>query len=205
MKCRDARIEIPDLLRGNAGAAAEAVAQHLASCPECAEEAKTLGSLLATIDAAPWVPPQTYWASILPRLHRELDQRSAAALPAWAARFALPAAAAVVLAVACVKVGIRPSEAVSDTLAGVISQMAPEELQEVADRQAVADALQPDLLAIQSVSTAEDGDNIETLIREDGGSALEADADAATGIEEPVQSDVVSTPAGTEETDSIHQ
>ncbi len=205
MKCRETRLELPEFVRGKSDSStADLVRGHLAVCKDCAGEMKMLETLFRSIDGDPWSPPKTYWASILPRIHRGLDQRASSSVPAWAARFALPAAAAVVLAVAFFKVGTKPADDLSDNVAAVMAQMAPDEIQDVADRQSVAEALQPDLVTVHPITPAEDVGNVEAILQEDGARPADIDAEAAVGIEEPGQAAAERTQGGGNDIDSIH-
>jgi predicted anti-sigma-YlaC factor YlaD len=110
------------------------VREHLLHCPSCSEEADRLRHLIEdigrlTADA----PPHAYWTSVLPRIHSRIDERSAGRIPAWATRFVLPAAAALVIVAFLVNGDILNGTGEMQEITTLLRGLSAEEIQQVAD------------------------------------------------------------------------
>jgi len=186
VRCRAIQPELPDFVRGRMEPDAMLrISEHLTGCRQCSEDARGMKELLGMIETKSWVPPEHYWQSILPRVHRNIEERSRSVLPLWTTRFALPLAAALLLAVVSLRISPRPGEDVPETFSTILRQLTPEELQEVSDQQAVAEILHPDLAANeQSLSSVDDLEDVKAILREDGGGTTYVDAEVATGMED---------------------
>ncbi len=155
------------------------------------------------IDSKPWSPSGHYWASILPRVHERLDEHSR--LPEWTTRFALPLAAALILAVGFFKMAPRPGENLPENFAVILNQLSSEELQEVSDQEAIAEMIHPDLAAgEQSVSPAEEVESVKAILQEEGGGTTDVDAGVATGMDDAGAREAESQAAPSQEPDSLN-
>ena len=204
MKCRELQSELPDFLRGRLDEAGVIrVSEHLSGCPKCRQEARAMEELFGIIRSDSWSPSGTYWASILPRVNSRLEKRSQ--LPQWTTRFALPLAAALILAVGFFRIAPRSGEDLPENFTAILHQLSDEEMQDVADQQAVADLIHPDMVpAEQAFSATDDVESVKEILQEEGGGTTDLDAGVATGMEETGSRDA--EPAGVESqpTDSLN-
>jgi hypothetical protein len=186
MKCSQVRNELPDFVRARMEADEHRrISEHLSVCPDCAEEARGIRELFPVLDSGLWTPPDTYWATILPRVHRRLEQSSQPALPQWATRFALPLAAAIILAVGFFRLGPGAGEEFLPDFPSIVAQLPAEELQEVEDQETVAEILRPDLAATEpALAVSEDVENLKAILGEEGGATGDLDMEMVIGHEE---------------------
>lgn len=161
------------------------ISNHLAGCRDCSEEARGIERVFRSIESKSWTPSENYWASILPRVHRQIEESSRSVLPRWTTGFAMPLAAAIALAVGIFKMAPQRGEDFPENFSAILAQLAPEELQEVADQQTVAAILHPDFTpAEQTLSSADELENVKAILREDGRGTTDIDAQVATGIDD---------------------
>ena len=185
MRCREVLRDLPDFLRGRSDEETNRrLSRHLDECPACSRDVAELKALFPRLDEMQPAPPgDAYWISILPGVHRRLEERAARRIPVWAARFALPAAAAVVLAVTVIRITPPAGEDYPETFSSLLEQLAPDELQSVTDQQAVSEILQP-AFEEQSVNSSDDLDAVKTILTEDGSGVAGTVADITMGTED---------------------
>ncbi|HYQ85821.1 MAG TPA: zf-HC2 domain-containing protein [Bacteroidota bacterium] len=184
MRCREARPELPDFVRGRSDEETNRrLSSHLDGCPACTRDAQELKALFPRIDEGqPWAPAGSYWTSILPRVHQRLEENAARVLPQWTTRFALPVAAAIVLAAAVIKIAPQTGEDYPENFSALLEQLTPDELQGVSDQQAVSEILQPALE--EPSATSSDLEEVKAILGEDGIGAGSTDADITAGTED---------------------
>jgi len=127
---------LPDYIRGLLDEQATAgVEEHLLHCPVCRSELAEVKSTLASIkDSGMKDVPQSYFTSILPRVHRRLDQRRNRGwmLHPLVSKVALPLGAAIVASILVwrmpVPSGLSPGE---NSLAAVVDSATPEEIVQI--------------------------------------------------------------------------
>ncbi len=180
MTCTDTHYQLPDFARGKiAGDANEKIIDHLDRCPACRQEVEQLRSLFVQLrELKPIAPPSaTYWAMLLPRVHDVAQRRQAFALPEWIQRFALPVAAAMVVAIFGITVTpFHTGDSFGDLQAS-IQQFQPEELQDIAQQQTIAGIVEPLAHDEQTVTSESDTEVLQELL------AVEGDHSAVTDID----------------------
>ena len=159
MNCRHIKLQLPDYLRSAAQPAQDdahaAIAAHLASCPACRSEAELLSELFTEIDQAiPWSPSESYWQSFLPRIHRRMD--STPGFAARSVRFALPLSAALAMTILLVRLVPTEFEDHATDVQSILLQLPQDQIQELADRQSVTEAVEPRPGPVDSGTAASD-------------------------------------------------
>jgi len=185
MRCREVGPELPDFVGGRSDEETNCrVSGHLDECPACTRQAQELRALFVRLDEREaWSPAEAYWTSILPRVHRRLEENAARGLPQWTTRFALPVAAAIVLAAAVIKIAPPTGEDYPANFSVLLEQLPPDELQRVTDQQAVSEILQP-VLEEPSATSSDDLEDVKTILGEDGSGPAGTDAEMMTGAED---------------------
>ena len=204
MRCREIRHDLPGFVRGELDSAGAArIAEHLAGCRACSEEARGLENVFGVIESKPWAPSPHYWSSILLRVHDRLEEQTR--FPQWTTRFALPLAAALILAVGFFKIAPRPGEELPENFAAILNQLSSDELEEVADQQAVAEMIHPDLAAVdQQVSADEEVASVKAILQEEGSGTADVDAGVATGMDDTGAREADSPAAASPQPDSLN-
>jgi len=185
MRCREARPELPDFVRGRSDEGTNRrLSGHLDGCPACTRDAQELKALFLRLDERkPWAPAESYWTSVLPGVHQRLEENAARGLPQWTTRFALPLAAAIVLAAAVIKITPQTGEDYPENFSALLEQLSPDELQRVSDQQAVSEILQP-ALEEPSATSSDDAEDVKAILGEDGSETAGSDVDLTTGTED---------------------
>jgi hypothetical protein len=155
-----------------------------------------------TVESKPWSPPDLYWASILPRVHQRLEEQSQ--FPRWTTRYALPLAAALILAVGFLRIAPRPGEDLPDNFSVILQQLSSEELQDVADQQAMVEMIHPDVAAgEQSVSADDEVESVKAILQDEE-TTTDVDAGIATGIDETGSRDTDAPATAQQPPDSLN-
>jgi anti-sigma-K factor RskA len=159
MTCEEVRNSLADFALGRVRDDERTVIeQHLVRCAECSADldgVKSLASDLPTVQLDP--PPEQYWISLLPRIHERIEAQSIRRrwFPVWAFRWAVPAAAAILVAV--IFLGRVPTT--TNTVAPIqvtMDQIPSEELQRFVEEERILGLVQP--------GTTIDGSAIATLV-----------------------------------------
>ncbi len=137
MKCKAVQLMLDEYAAGTIESSVRRmVDDHCAVCRSCSSDLRMVLEVRALrAGSEEWKPSENYWNSLLPAIHERIDAGSRRTFPVWTYRFALPAAAVVVLLVAVIwffpgKGGMVPASA-------TLSTVPTEELQDFLDRQEI--------------------------------------------------------------------
>ncbi|MBI1804639.1 MAG: zf-HC2 domain-containing protein [Ignavibacteriae bacterium] len=198
MTCKDARYELPDFVRRKpADESAVTVAAHLEQCTSCRSELEQFRSLLMDLETVkpPSLSHSVDWASVLPRVHERIEKQRSFILPEWVQRFALPLAAAIAVALFVIKViPLSTSDSFAD-LQATLQQLAPEELQDVAQQQSIAEIVEPASQDEQAITSDADTAVLKNILTDENNRSSVADLDHETllqSLDEQEASDLVS-------------
>ena len=136
MSCKGIQYELPDFLGGKGSVQEQAaITDHLASCQRCRLEAERLKNVFTEIrNSESWDPSETYWITLLPRIHRRMERQPTRSVPEWTLRFALSSAAGAVLLVFIFS-GIPAFKDEPQDLKAVLQQFQPDEIQDAIETQ----------------------------------------------------------------------
>ncbi len=96
MKHKHITYSLPEFIEGKLAAGEKAaMAEHLRTCDDCKAELKSLERIYGVLSRAETPPPDPYWITLLPRIHRRIAEgrhQSARGWPGWVFRYAVPLA-----------------------------------------------------------------------------------------------------------------
>ena len=172
MNCKETRYQLPDFVLDKLSEQEKiVVAGHLSSCRECQAEAEQLhGVFTETKRSMVWAPSENYFSSLLPRVHRRIEEKVSRGIPNWLTQFALPVAAATVFIIVLMNVVPASIGRNEFELNAVLQQLQPEELQDAVDHQLSATILESSAVVdVQTASSLSDDKEIvqEILQNED--------------------------------------
>jgi hypothetical protein len=184
MICREIQNDLPDYVTGELAEDLKArIRDHLSACPSCSSDAEQLKLLFNELNQLqPAAPSPAYWSSLLPRIHARLDSETVWSIPIWIQRLALPTAAAIVLFIVAMNIIPHGNKDTANDVQGVIQQLQPEELQEVADQQTVAGVAETALLSIDRTLTV-DSEVLKEILQDEDHRVIYADLDASAVTE----------------------
>ena len=183
MNCRDTQILLPDVIQGKETPdEMMLVSQHLLVCQTCQREAEALKELFSVMgNAQQEAPSASYWNSLLPNIHRRIEEKSNKVIPGWLTRYVLSAAAVCVLVIAIFKVhpGADNDAAEFRTL---FSQMKDDELQQVAEREEVVAVAASSSAVSDEGQLEEDKEVLKNIIQPEDHTELYAQLENEYGV-----------------------
>jgi anti-sigma factor RsiW len=184
MRCYEIRFQLPDFVSDKISVQEKTgVENHLTTCAACRHEVETLHALFAKLETSTsQVPPQTYWASLLPQIHERMERRMTMEFPSWATRFALPLAAAIVIVVFLVKIFPWSGELESQNLQALLHQLELQEIQQVAEEQTYIGVFEPGVVQ-ETQTTSSDKEVVYSILQEEYQASVLSDIDPQEVVE----------------------
>jgi len=170
MKCTDIQYDLPDFLQGKLSETQQvAIREHLVSCEQCRSEAEQLKEIFSELHhEKAWTPSETYWATLLPRIHQRIEKKSFRTIPEWIPRFAMPLSAAIVLVIVLVTLNPLNIGNRSDELQAILQQLQPDEIQEIIEMQTSSGILESPSIAEEDVMGLSNGNgSLVELLRDE--------------------------------------
>lgn len=137
MSCKNIRYQLPDFIIEKLSPADEAtIREHIKYCESCQSEVASLREAINIIQKENiWSPNNNYWVSLLPRIHKRIEERSNGTLPNRLIKYAVPMMAAIAIIIGIV--GYLPSyvQRIQLDAQTELTQLPQSELQDFMDQQ----------------------------------------------------------------------
>ncbi len=138
MKCDDIKYNLLDYIKGKvSNDEHKHMEEHISKCESCQREAEELLSFYELVkNEVIWRPEDTFWASLLPRIHHTLDNRKVQLFPQLILKYIMPISAAIVLVIFSINYfRLMLSSTSKEEI--TFSQLQPDELQYYIDQQSI--------------------------------------------------------------------
>lgn len=139
MNCDKIKYQLPDFVRGKLSNQDQVtVIEHIKNCESCRWEVDSLRTVFRAVrqDNA-WSPADNYWLSLLPRIHKRMEERSKLTLSNRLVKYAVPVMAAVAIVIATLEYLPTYFQRTQIDAQLELAQLPQTELQDFMDQQSI--------------------------------------------------------------------
>ncbi|MDI6766507.1 MAG: zf-HC2 domain-containing protein [Bacteroidota bacterium] len=157
MNCDKVKFQLPDFVRGNLSNQDQVIViEHIKKCESCRSEVDSLSEVIQVIQQEnTWSPADNYWLSLLPRIHKRMEERSKLIMPKLLIKYAVPVMAAVAFIIITLEY-LPTSFQISEQGSQLeLTQLSQSELQDYMDQQSIVGVTENQLL-INGTKVSED-------------------------------------------------